>query len=104
MRFTSTRDKSRTVGFAEAVLHCMPKDGGLYVPSDTEDLRRWILYTDKTTSFASVAGALTSAFIKDEFSPIICEAIATKAFTYQPADPGLAVTHLMDDNLHGPTG
>lgn len=104
MRFTSTRDKSRTVGFAEAVLHCMPKDGGLYVPSDTEDLRRWILYTDKTTSFASVAGALTSAFIKDEFSPIICEAIATKAFPFEPAVRRLDDTHFMLELFHGPSG
>ena len=104
MRFTSTRNKSKTVGFAEAVLHCMPEDGGLYVPSDTEDLRRWILYTDKTTSFASIAGALTSAFIKDEFSPIICETIATKAFPFEPAVRRLDDTHFMLELFHGPSG
>ena len=104
MRFTSTRNKALSVGFAEAVLHCMPKDGGLYVPSDTEDLRRWILYTDKTTSFASVAGALTSAFIKDEFSPIICETIATKAFPFEPAVRRLDDSLFMLELFHGPSG
>ena len=104
MRFTSTRNKARTVGFAEAVLHCMPNDGGLYVPCDTEDLRRWILYTDKTTSFASIAGTLTSAFIKDEFSPIICETIATKAFPFEPAVRRLDDTHFMLELFHGPSG
>ena len=69
MKFTSTRNKSLSVGFSQAVLNCMPDDGGLYVPFETEDLRRWILYTDENTSFSSLAGSLTSAFIKDEFSP-----------------------------------
>jgi threonine synthase len=104
MRFTSTRNKVDTVGFAQAVLDCMPQDGGFYVPSCTEDLRRWILYTDEKTSFASVAGALTSAFIKDEFSPIICETIATKAFPFEPVVRQLDDTYSMLELFHGPTG
>ena len=86
MKFTSSRDKSSTVTFAQAVMNCMPEDGGLYVPCETEDLRRWILYTNENTKFSSIAGSLTSAFIKDEFSPIICETIATndeKLFTME---------------------
>jgi len=62
----------------------MPSDGGLYVPSDSPDLRRWILYTNEDTTFSSVAGTLTSACINDEFSPIICETIATRAFPFEP--------------------
>jgi threonine synthase len=104
MRFTSTRNKVDTVGFAQAVLDCMPRDGGYYVPADTEDLRRWILYTDENTTFASIAGALTSAFIKDEFSPVICEAIATKAFPFEPAVRQLDDTYFMLELFHGPTG
>jgi threonine synthase len=104
MRFTSTRNRIDTVGFEQAVLDCMPRDGGLYVPADTDDLRRWILYTDEKTSFSSIAGALTSAFIKDEFSPIICETIATKAFPYEPQLRQLDDTHYMLELFHGPTG
>ena len=66
MKFTSTRDKSVKVGFMQAVLDCTPRDGGMYVPFETEDLRRWITYTDENTSFTSIAGSLTSAFIQDE--------------------------------------
>ena len=82
----------------------MPEDGGLYVPSDFADLRRWLLYTDENTTFASIAGALTSSQIKEEFSPIISETIATKAFSFEP------VLKKLDDNLfalelfHTPTG
>lgn len=84
MKFRSTRNPDLHVDFEKAVLDCMPEDGGLYVPSEAADLRRWILYTDDNTSFSNIAGTLTSACINDEFSPIICEAIASKAFTFEP--------------------
>ncbi len=82
----------------------MPEDGGLYVPDETEDLRRWILYTDENTSFTSIAGALTSAFIKDEFSPIICETIAMRAFPFTPVIRQLEERFFLLDFHHGPTG
>ncbi|MBP5157558.1 MAG: pyridoxal-phosphate dependent enzyme [Treponema sp.] len=104
MQFVSTRDSSNIVGFKSAILDSLPKDGGLYVPYKPEDLRKWILYADETTSFANLAGTLTSALINTEFSPIICEAIATRAFNFEPA------VRQLDDKLfimeldHGPTG
>lgn len=104
MKWTSTRNKSLRVPFSEAILNCVPKDGGFYIPSETQDLRRWILYTSEETSFNSIAGSLTSAFINDEFSPIICETIITGAFKFAPE------IRQLDDNLflmelfHGPTG
>lgn len=104
MKFTSTRDKSSSVSFSQAVLNCMPKDGGFYVPLQTEDLRRWILYTDETTRFSSIAGTLTSAFINDEFSPIICETIATKAFKFSPEVRQLEDNLFMLELFHTPTG
>ena len=104
MRFVSTRNGKDSVGFKDALLRCMPSDGGLYVPFDTEDLRNWILYADETTSFANLAGTLTSALINKEFSPIICETIATTAFDFEPKvkqlDPNLFVLEL----FHGTTG
>ena len=52
MKFFSTRDARNIVGFKQAVLDCIPSDGGLYVPDDTDDLRRWIYYpNEKTISF-----------------------------------------------------
>ena len=84
MKFNSTRNSSVFVNFEKAVTDCLPADGGLYIPSDSPDLRRWILYTNENTPFASIAGALTSACINDEFSPIICETIATRAFPFSP--------------------
>ena len=104
MVFTSTRNKKISESFAHAIKNCMPQDGGLYVPSQTEDLRRWILYMDENTSFASIAGSLTSAFIREEFSPIICETIATRAFKFSPELKQLDDNLFMLELFHGPTG
>ena len=82
----------------------MPKDGGLYVPSETEDLRRWLLNIDEDSTFSTIAGTLTSAFIKDEFSPIICETIATKAFPFSPEIKQLEENLFLMELNHTPTG
>ena len=106
MLFTSTRNNDLNVKFSQAVRDCIPKDGGVFVPAANafEDLRRWIYYINKDTSFTSIAGTLSSAFLNEEFSPIICQTIAEKAFPFTP------VIKQLDDNLfnlelfHGYTG
>ena len=104
MNFTSTRNPSISVPFSKAVKDCYPDDGGVFVPSQIEDLRRWIYYIDEKTSFTSIAGALTSALIKDEFSPIICETIATSAFPFEPVIKQLDNNLFMLELYHGYTG
>ena len=104
MRFISTRNGNDSVSFKDALLRSMPSDGGLYVPCDTEDLRHWILYADENTSFANLAGTLTSALINKEFSPIICETIATNAFNFEPKVKQLAPNLFVLELFHGPTG
>lgn len=107
MKFISTRDfnkKKKQVDFATAVLSCMPKDGGLYVPTGSYDFRRWILYTKPDTTFANIAGTLTLALINEEYSPIICEAIATKAFSFAPVIKKLAQGFYTMELFDTPTG
>ena len=104
MQFTSTRNSNLAVPFSQAVRDCIPSDGGVFIPSQIQDMRRWIYYIDETTPFSSIAGSLTSALMHEEFSPIICETIATDAFPDEP------VVAQLDDNLfslelcHGFTG
>ncbi len=104
MKFYSTRDAEKEASLKEAILNSMPTDGGLYVPDDDVDLRKWILYANENTTFTSLAGSLTTAMLNDEFSPIICETIATRSFRKEP------VLKQLDDNLfilelyHGSTG
>lgn len=105
MELISTRDSSRIVSFREAVLDCIPKDGGLYVPAREEDLRPWIMYMDETTSFASIAGTLTSALLREEFSPVVCERIAAAAFAgFSPELRQLDDKFFSLELFHGPTG
>jgi len=105
LKFTSSRvSKNLNLSFSEAVLNCIPQDGGMYVPIFDESFANWILYMNGQTSFQSIAGTLTSAMIKDEFSPIICESIATKAFPFSPKLVQLDENLFSLELYHGPTG
>lgn len=104
MRFYSTRNKGNRVGFAEATLHPFPSDGGVYVPDDTDNLKRWIYYVDENTTLASIAGALTSATMYKELSPLICETIATRAFRKNPVIKRLDEGLYMLELYRGPSG
>ena len=73
MQISSTRNKQNIVTFSKAIVDCLPQDGGMYVPAHEMNLRPWIYYMNENTSFSSIAGALTSALINEELSPIISE-------------------------------
>jgi threonine synthase len=105
MDLVSTRNSKNPVSFRSAVLDCIPDDGGLYVPSKEEDLRPWIMYMDEKTSFSSIAGTLTSAILKREFSPVVSERIASSAFGAWSPELRQLDDHLFSLELfHGPTG
>jgi len=109
MKYVSTRScrehtPQEPVGFSHALLNCLCADGGVYVPAHAADLRPWIMYMDEQTSFQSIAGALTSALIKEEFSPIISEAIANQAFPFSPELKKLDENLYALELFHGPTG
>ncbi len=105
MKLISTRNGDRIVNFGDAVLDCIPRDGGLYVPAREEDLRPWIMHMDEGTSFASIAGTLTAALLRDEFSPVVTERIAAAAFTGVSPELRRLDEHLWSLELfHGPTG
>ena len=104
MHFKSTRNPDLLVPFSQSVHDCIPDDGGVFVPSDIADLRKWISYIDGTTPFTSIAGSLTSALMNDEYSPIICETIATNAFPAEPAVRQLEDHLFLMELYHGFTG
>lgn len=104
VQFVSTRNKKDKVSFSQAIVQPVPKDGGMYVPAYEENLRPWILHMDDTTPFTSIAGSLTSALLKDEFSPIISENIATKAFPFNPVLKQIDKNLFVIELFHGPTG
>ncbi len=104
LKFSSTRNSNNVVSFSQAITNCISSDGGFYVPNSPSNLRPWIYYLNQNTSFSSLAGALTSAMIKEEFSPIISEAIATNAFPFSPELKQLDESLYELDLYTGPTG
>lgn len=104
MDISSTRNKNEIVTFSKAILNSLPQDGGMYIPAHEMNLRPWIYYMNENTSFSSIAGSLTSALLKDEFSPIICENIATKAFRFSPELKQIDDKLFILELFHGPTG
>ncbi|AGT43256.1 hypothetical protein [Treponema pedis] len=105
MNLVSTRNGKKTVTFYEAVTNCIPEDGGLYIPADTMDLSPWIEHLNENSTFASIAGTLTSALLKNEFSPAVSERIAASAFgNYSPRLRQLDDRLFLLDLFHGPTG
>ncbi len=105
MKLVSTRNSDTAVSFKQAILQCMPQDGGLYVPHSEHDLRPWILHMTEHTSFSAIAGSLTAALLKEELSTVIAERIAAKAFgDYSPRLRQLDERLFLLELFHGPTG
>lgn len=104
MQFISTRAGGNPVSFKEAVLRCLPADGGLYVPSSTVDLRQFILYMDESTSYPDLVATVAPPLLEGEFNPFSAARVAESAFDFEPD------VRLLDDRLsilelhNGPTG
>lgn len=104
MEFVSTRNRRSKAGFFQAITDCLCPDGGLYIPAASDDLRPWIYHFDDTTSFASIAGSLTAALLREEISPLISEAIAARAFPFAPEFIQLDRSLYKLSLFTGPTG
>lgn len=100
MNFTSVRDKNKKSNFYEAINAARD----FLVIESFESVERWMLYADSKTGYASIVGALTSAFIKQEFSPVLSEAIAMHAVNFSPRVLDLSEDFLLLDLTKTPSG
>ena len=104
MLFKSTRTNGSPVSFREAILHCLPGDGGLYVPATVADLRQFILYMDDDTSYPELVSTIAPALMEGELNPGSAARVAESAFDFEPQLRTLD-KHLSVLELHnGPTG
>ena len=114
MQFRSTRSHdssaynavthSAEVSFKDAVLRCLPLDGGLYVPSEVMDLRQFFLYMNEDTGYPELVATVAPALLQGELNPFSAARVAESAFDFEPEIKQL------DDNFsvlklyNGPTG
>jgi len=104
MQFRSTNSREVLVSFKEAVLHCLPPDGGLYVPAKAADLRQLFMYMNEQTSFHELVAAAAPVLLQGSLNHFSAAQVAESAFEFQPE------LHQLDENIslltlhNGPTG
>ncbi|MDR1128960.1 MAG: threonine synthase [Treponema sp.] len=104
MQFRSTRSHEAPVSFKEAVLRCLPLEGGLYVPASVMDMRQVFLHMDSETSYPELVSTIAPLLLQGELNPFSASRVAESAFDFEPE-----LVHLDDRfsllNLYnGPTG
>ena len=104
MQFRSTMPHEGEVSFKDAVLRCLPPDGGLYVPSTMMDLRQFFLYMDEDTSYHELVSAVAPVLFQGELNPFSAARVAESAFNFEPElkqlDDNFSVLNL----YNGPSG
>ncbi|MCL1930781.1 MAG: threonine synthase [Treponema sp.] len=104
MLFRSTHSGELLVSFKEAVLDCLPPDGGLYVPDKVTDIRQLFLYMNEETSFPELAAAVTPSLLESDLNPYSAARIAESAFNFEPELIRLDNDFSLLNLYNGPTG
>jgi threonine synthase len=104
MEFASTRARHSVVSFSDAIIKGIPSDGGLYTVFDVDDFRGWVVSMSERMTFAGIAGLMTQALLKDEYSPAVAETITHYAFPFSPEFRQLSDSLYLLELFHGPSG
>ena len=84
MQFCSTKTPETKISFREAVLRCLPDDGGLYVPSAAPDMRGYFLHMDEKTTYPELVAALAPGILQGELNPMSASRVAQSAYNFEP--------------------
>ncbi|MDR0387829.1 MAG: threonine synthase [Treponema sp.] len=104
MQFRSTKSHESPVSFKEAVLRCLPPDGGLYVPASVMDMRQYFLYMDTETSYPELVATVAPGLLQGELNPFSASMVAESAFDFEPELRQLDETFSLLTLYNGPTG
>jgi len=104
MQFRSTISSEPLVSFKDAVLNCLPADGGLYVPDQAMDMRQLFLYMNEETSFPDLVAAVTPSLLEGNLNPFSASRIAESAFNFEPELIRLDDDYSLLNLYNGPTG
>ena len=104
MQFRSTKSNLPLVSYKEAVLCCLPPDGGLYVPDKVADIRQLLMHLNEKTGFNELVAAVAPSILEGGLDPVSAARVAASAYNFQPElirlDDGLSLLNL----YNGPTG
>jgi len=92
------------VSYKEAVLNCLPDDGGLYVPDKLADIRQFFLHMDEKTSFNELVAAVAPSILEGGLNPVSASRVAESAYCFEPELIGLDEEFSLLNLYNGPTG
>jgi threonine synthase len=104
MQFRSTNSSEPLVSFKDAVLSCLPPDGGLYVPDKVTDIRQLFLYMNEETSFPDLVASVAPSLLEGNFNPLSASRVAESAFNFEPELIRLDDDYSLLNLYNGPTG
>jgi threonine synthase len=108
MRYISTRGRAPVLGFEEAMLTGLARDGGLYLPERippmaAEEIRALEGMSYEDAAFRVMWPFVGDAFTEEEFRAIIARAYAGFGHAARAPLKQLAPGHFLLELFHGPT-
>jgi len=108
MRYVSTRGEAPALGFSDAVLAGLARDGGLYVPQEWPHFSAAEIRAMRGLAYPDLAVRLLSPFIGDEIEPAAFEAMVREAYATFRHDAVCPLVQIGPDTFvlelfHGPT-
>ena len=108
MRYISTRGRAPVLGFEEAMLTGLARDGGLYLPEripamSHEEIRALEGQSYEEAAFRVMRPFIGNAFTDEEFRGIIARAYAGFGHAARAPLRQLAPGHFLLELFHGPT-
>ncbi|MEP9385728.1 threonine synthase [Mesorhizobium sp. KR9-304] len=80
MKYVSTRGEAPVLGFSDAVLAGLARDGGLYVPQDWPQFSAADIRAMRGLAYPDLAVRLLTPFLGGEIAPVVFERLAREAY------------------------
>jgi threonine synthase len=104
VQFRSTKSNFPLVSYKDAVLNCLPDDGGLYVPDQTADIRKLLFSMNEQTTFNDMLSAVAPSILEGGINPVSASKIAASAYNFEPELISLDENFSLLKLYNGPTG
>ena len=102
MRYYSTRNKNKAVGFAAAALEGLAPDGGLYIPEEVPEFPQAVKSSLGKMAYTEVALETIRPWVKEDISSSVLEEIVNSAYPFTAPLAGAGDRQVLE-LFHGPT-